>query len=93
MRAYFIRRILLIIPTVILASIMVFLVIRLIPGNLVDLMEDKTILVYQTVKRGTAQNAPYVVSSPGTQQGAFIDITDDKGIADAVRAAVNGKLP
>lgn len=34
-----------------------------------------------------------VVSSPGTQQGAFIDITDDKGIADAIRAAVNGKLP
>ncbi len=62
-------------------------------GARVYLMDDKTILVYQTVKRGTAQNAPYVVSSPGTQQGAFIDITDDKGIADAIRAAVNGKLP
>ena len=62
-------------------------------GARVYLMDDKTILVYQTVKRGTAQNAPYVVSSPRTQQGAFIDTTDDKGIADAIRAAVNGKLP
>lgn len=61
-------------------------------GARVYLMDNKTILVYQTIKRGTAQNAPYIVS-PRTQQGAFVDITDDKGIADAVRAAVNGKLP
>ena len=62
-------------------------------GARVYLMDNQTILVYQTVKRGLAQNAPYVVSSPGKQQGAFIDIMDDKGIADAIRAAVNGKLP
>ena len=61
-------------------------------GARVYLMDDKTILVYQTIKRGTAQNAPYIVS-PRTQQGAFVDITDDKGIADAIRAAVSGKLP
>lgn len=62
-------------------------------GARVYLMDGKTILVYQTVKRGKTQNAPYVVSSPRTQQGAFVEITDDKGIADAIRAAVNGKLP
>ncbi len=61
-------------------------------GARVYLMDNKTILVYQTAKRGTAQNAPYVVF-PRTQSGAFIDITDDKGIADAVRSALNGKLP
>ena len=62
-------------------------------GARVYLMGDNKILVYQTVKKGTAQNAPYVVSHPGKQQGAFVNITDDKAIADAIRAAVNGKLP
>ncbi len=61
-------------------------------GARVYLMDDKTLLVYQTIKRGTRQNSPYIVY-PKTQQGAFIDITDDKGMADAIRAAVRGKLP
>jgi len=38
MRAYIIRRILLIIPTIILASLIVFFIIRLIPGDVIDLM-------------------------------------------------------
>jgi len=38
MRAYIIRRALLIIPTVILASMIVFAVIRLIPGDVIDQM-------------------------------------------------------
>ena len=38
MRAYLIRRLLLIIPTLILVSIMVFLTIRLIPGSAIDQM-------------------------------------------------------
>ena len=50
MRAYFIRRILLIIPTVILASIMVFLVIRLIPGDLVDLMEAQHLMLSEMTR-------------------------------------------
>ena len=61
-------------------------------GARVYLMDNKTILVYQTTKRGIAQNAPYIVY-PRTQQGVFLDITDDKGIANAIRSALNGKLP
>ena len=61
-------------------------------GARVYLMDDKTILVYQTIKRGTAQNAPYIVF-PKTQQGVFLNINDDKGIAGAIRDALNGKLP
>jgi len=38
MRAYIIRRLLLIIPTIFLASLIVFFVIRLIPGDVIDLM-------------------------------------------------------
>ena len=38
MRAYLIRRLLLIIPTVLLASLIIFLMMRLIPGDIIDLM-------------------------------------------------------
>ncbi len=38
MRAYVIRRILLIIPTLLLVSIIVFLTVRFIPGSVIDLM-------------------------------------------------------
>ena len=36
MRAYIIRRLLLVIPTVFLVSLIVFFVIRLIPGDIID---------------------------------------------------------
>ncbi len=38
MRAYIMRRILLMVPTLFIASLIVFFSIRLIPGNVVDLM-------------------------------------------------------
>jgi len=38
MRAYIIRRLLLIIPTVFVVSVMVFISIRLVPGDVIDLM-------------------------------------------------------
>lgn len=38
MRAYIIRRLLAIIPTILLASMIVFLIIRLIPGDIIDQM-------------------------------------------------------
>jgi len=38
MRAYIIRRLLLVIPTLFLASLIVFFVIRLVPGDVIDLM-------------------------------------------------------
>ncbi|MFC1952470.1 ABC transporter permease, partial [Chloroflexota bacterium] len=41
MRAYIIRRILLIIPTVFMASIIIFLVMRFIPGDIIDMMTEQ----------------------------------------------------
>lgn len=38
MRTYIIRRLLLMIPTLFLVSLIIFLIIRLIPGNIIDLM-------------------------------------------------------
>jgi peptide/nickel transport system permease protein len=39
MRAYIIRRLLLVIPTVIFVSLIIFFIIRLIPGDVIDIME------------------------------------------------------
>ena len=41
MRTYFIRRLLLMIPTLFLLSILVFLSVRFIPGDIVDIMVAK----------------------------------------------------
>ncbi|MGA9048274.1 MAG: hypothetical protein WB588_04700 [Dehalococcoidia bacterium] len=60
-------------------------------GARVYLMDGRKILIYQTHKSGAAQNERYIVY-PRTQQGAFVDISNDKAIASAVRAAVNGKM-
>jgi len=38
MRTYIIRRLLLMIPTLFLVSLIIFLMIRLVPGNIIDLM-------------------------------------------------------
>ena len=61
-------------------------------GARVYLMDNKKVLIYQTRKRGPAQNAPYVVWPSPDQKGAFVDIKDDKAIANAIRTALNGKL-
>lgn len=47
MGAYVIRRLLLIIPTLFLVTILVFLMIRLIPGNVIDLMMSQN--MFQTM--------------------------------------------
>ena len=41
MTAYIIRRLLLIIPTLFILTILVFLLVRFIPGNVIDLIEDQ----------------------------------------------------
>ncbi len=62
-------------------------------GARVFLMDTNTVYVRQTVKRGIAENARYVIDQKAVGEGQkFVDITDDKGIADAIRAALNGRL-
>ena len=40
MRAYVIRRLLLIIPTLLILSVIVFLLVRFIPGDVIDTMQQ-----------------------------------------------------
>ena len=42
MRAYIIRRLLLIIPTVFILTILVFLSVRFLPGDIIDTMAEET---------------------------------------------------
>ena len=39
MRAYIIRRLLLIIPTLLIVTILIFFLVRLIPGDIIDAMQ------------------------------------------------------
>lgn len=59
-------------------------------------VDDKVILVKQTIKKPThnPKSARYVVdmACDGTHKEKYVDIDDDRSIADAVRQALNGWL-
>jgi peptide/nickel transport system permease protein len=57
MRDYIIRRVLLIIPTLFLASLIVFFIIRLIPGNVVDLIAGQMAQFGKPVDRAGVQRS------------------------------------
>jgi peptide/nickel transport system permease protein len=62
MRAYTIRRILLIIPTLALISVAVFMTVRFIPGNVIDLMVSE---MSMEASLGQAINEDYIKESLG----------------------------
>ncbi len=41
MRAYVIRRLLLVVPTLLILSMIVFLLVRFIPGDVIDVMQQE----------------------------------------------------
>ena len=59
-------------------------------GARVFQMDDKILLVSQTIKRGSAQNSPYVIDTQSTER--FISASDDQEIAAAIRDALAGKF-
>ncbi|MCH8206765.1 MAG: hypothetical protein IH956_07145 [Chloroflexi bacterium] len=62
-------------------------------GARVYLMDAETALVLQTVKKGTRQNAPYVVDQRPKNEGEkFVSMTDDASLGKAIRAALGGEL-
>ena len=78
MRDYIIRRVLLIIPTLFIASLTIFLVVRLIPGDIIDLMViqiaqegsvDDLDALRAIIKRNLGLDAPVA-----TQYGRWIGV-------------------
>lgn len=63
-------------------------------GARVFLVDTSRIQVIQTIKRGDAYTARYIIDLKPNRRGRrkFVDITDDKSIADAIRAALHGGL-
>ena len=57
MRAYLIRRLLAVIPTLILASMLVFVVVRIIPGDIIDLMITQHDVADEEVTRQKIEEA------------------------------------
>jgi len=62
MRGFFVRRLLLILPTLLIVTIIIFLLIRLIPGSVIDLMAAQSIgdqaLNVQLVKENLGLDVP-----------------------------------
>ena len=57
MRAYIIRRLLLIIPTLFILSVLVFLSVRFIPGDVIDAMLGRTAIIIGKVDREALERA------------------------------------
>ena len=57
MRIYFIKRLLAVIPTLIIASLIVFFVIRMVPGDIIDLMIAQHDVSDLEVSRATIEHA------------------------------------
>ena len=57
MRAYVIRRLLLIIPTLLILSVIVFLLVRFIPGDVIDMMQGEMMLTAGDIDREGLERA------------------------------------
>lgn len=54
---------------------------------------EDSIQIIQTIKKGSEQNAPYVVEkSSGRNKETFVRQDDDVALAKAVRSALAGEL-
>jgi len=73
MRAYIIRRLALVIPTLLLASIIVFLLIRLIPGDMIDLMSAE-MRCFSAATRADLEKALGLDVPVHTQYGRWIGV-------------------
>ena len=74
MRAYIIRRLLLIIPTVFLLSIIVFLSVRFIPGDVIDVIVGRIETTYATVDRESIERRLGLDVPVHVQYGRWIGV-------------------
>src|SRR3989304_8039054 len=69
MRAYVIRRLLLIVPTLFLVTILVFMLVRFIPGSVIDLMVAE---MSMEPSRGQEISEEYIKASLGLDQPVHV---------------------
>ena len=72
MRAYIIRRLLLVIPTLFLASLVIFFIMRLIPGDVIDMMTSQMNQFETPVARAYIEHALGLDAPVITQYGRWL---------------------
>ena len=100
MRAYVIRRLLLIIPTLLILSVIVFLLVRFIPGDVIDIMAGEMMLTAGEIDREGLERALGLDQPIHVQYGRWIgDIVLHGSLGESLlgRFSVNeriaGRLP
>ncbi len=87
MRSYVIRRLLLIIPTLLLVSILVFLTVRFIPGSVIDLMVAE---MSQEASLGQQISADYIKESLGLDQPIHVQFLRWFGVMPQKDGSLSG---
>ena len=100
MRAYVIRRLLLIIPTLLILSVIVFLLVRFIPGDVIDIMAGEMMLTAGEIDREGLERALGLDLPIHVQYGRWIsDIVLHGSLGQSllgrfsVREKIAGRLP
>src|SRR5512147_780142 len=89
MRAYVIRRLLLIIPTLVLVTILVFMTVRFIPGSVIDLMVAE---MSMEASLGQQISEDYIKESLGLDQPIHIQYLRWLGAMPQKTGEVKGVL-
>jgi len=89
MRAYIIRRVLLMIPTIFLVTIMVFSVVRLIPGDVIDIMVAE---MAEVIGMGTELTAQDLRVMMGLDVPIHVQYVRWLGVAPYPETGFNGLL-
>ena len=66
MQAYIARRLLALIPTLFFASVIVFATVRMIPGDIIDLMLSQNDVSASKLSRSVFVNTPIAIRSSGS---------------------------
>ncbi len=100
MRAYVIRRLLLIIPTLLILSVIVFLLVRFIPGDVIDVMQQEMMFTAGGIDREGLERALGLDQPMHVQYGRWIgDIVLHGSLGKSllgrfsVREKIAGRLP
>ncbi len=89
MRAYVIRRLLLIIPTLVLVTILVFMTVRFIPGSVIDLMVAE---MSMEASLGQQISESYIKQSLGLDQPIHVQYLRWLGVMPQKDGSVKGVL-
>ena len=100
MRAYIVRRLLLVIPTLIIISVIVFLLVRFIPGDVIDAMAKDMVFTEGTIDREALEHTVGLDVPVYVQYGRWIrDIVLDGSLGESlvsrftVKEKIIGRLP